>query len=504
MFKSLKAGLLTFAIAVPMIMTPALANTAHTRHNAANGTHNRAAQHSTHNRDGQNARTDGQQAAQPSNTNVRQANDGRNVNGTNTDGRNAQGAHVNGRNNTGAHANGRNTNTARNNGRNQTHRPFIRGYEDGNFHPDRALTRAEFSKMLHNLYGDNAHGRTSTRTANTATNRTNNTGVTNRTTNTTTNTTVNRNAVNNNVDGRNMDGRNVDGRHADGRHMDGRHVDGYHSGGRNMHGRHTDGNYVPNFGINTHRYNDGRTGLTRTRTNMRNVGRGVNNNRTTNPLPLDNTANNFDILDNNVAGTGTRNSNAYGYNTYNRDGNRDGVVRNTANRVGGAIRNTTNRVTNNGAGYSNYNYNNATGVIRANAAPRAMTNNTTNHARGGYRNHTANAGRTFGNVSANHWARNEIHGLHGMGYFSAIDGDSFRADEAVTRTEFFAVLSQIKGQKVTDSNNSGSATITRGEAVAELHKLEGRPTEWTGNMRFNDVHASHPHHRHIMHAVNGH
>jgi len=132
-------------------------------------------------------------------------------------------------------------------------------------------------------------------------------------------------------------------------------------------------------------------------------------------------------------------------------------------------------------------------------------NERTNHSRNG-----THGRMTFGNLPHNHWARNEIQHIHEMGYFSRIDGDRFRADEPVTRSEFFEVLSHIQGRAITSDHHAhnntahGNGTITRSEAVAVLHNLEGRPQEWTGNMRFNDVHEGHPHHAHIMHAVNGH
>jgi len=359
-FKGLTATIAAIAIAAPLTLVSVSAATApHSANNARQNAGRTTEPHAvTQTQDG-HRRVDGR------NVNGHHI-DGRRVDGRHTDGNRADGQRVDGVN--GRRVDGRNHDGVNHNGRNdgmaRRHRPFIRGYEDGNFRPDHALTRAEFSKMLHNLYGERHVAR------------------------------------NTNADIRN----NVDG------------------------ARNTNN-------------------VTRNTTN------GVRN-----------------TVD------GVRNTN--------------GVLRNTTNGVRGAF----DRV---GRNVERAGHNLGRNVERTDR----------NIERGVER--SANT-RNFGNVSNHHWARNEIQAIHGLGYFSRINEDRFRADEPVTRAEFFEVLSHINGRAVNDNiqsnraNRNESGTITRGEAVAVLHRLEGRPEQWSGNTRFNDVHESHPHHAHIMHAVNGH
>jgi len=342
------------------------------------------------------------------------------------------------------------TNTERN------QRPFVHGFEDGNFHPDRALTRAEFSKMLHNLYGNRARDND------------HNDGV---------NHTAHRRGIFG-QEGRNADGRGIigqEGRHDGTRHYDG--VGNYH-GARGA--RHYDG--ARNFGINTYRHHDGHTDLTRdgARTNVRRNARNDNN-------IVRNAA---DGVENVYRGTGR-------------------VVRNTVDGVENATKNTVGRIDNayrtmhnNGNNIYRHNYRNNPGNT-FNRTGATLYNPGVTPLQVDAATHNARGDGRLAHVPANHWARTEIDGIHRLGYFSQINTDNFRADEPVTRNEFFAVLSHIKGERIANENHDTNGIITRGEAVAVLHRLEGRSDEWNGDTRFHDVPESHAHHRYIMHAVNG-
>jgi len=326
---------------------------------------------------------------------------------------------------------------------------FIHGFEDGNFHPDRALTRAEFAKMLHNLYGyragDNNH----------------------------------RNSGNHTAHRRGIIGQ--EGRSADGRGIIGQ--EGRYDGTRHYGGRHYDEqrNVTRNYRDNLYRYRDGHDGAARD-----GVRDGVRQNARHNSA-VRNAANGVE-------------------NVYH---GAERAVRNTTRGVENTARNTTDRIDNAYRAMHNqargtYRHNNRnnpesfnrTGATRYNPAAINHVNvdAATNNTRGA---------RYFANVPDGHWARSEIDGIHRLGYFSRINTENFRADEPVTRSEFFAVLSHIRGERVEDENQNGGQIITRGEAVAVLHKVEGRSTEWGGNTRFHDVPESHAHHRYIMHAANG-
>jgi len=320
-------------------------------------------------------------------------------------------------------------------------------------------------------------------------------------------------------DGRHYDGMQRDGRHTDGvarrntdsifqrnantRNYDSKDLDGYRNGRRAVDGR-VDGlnrlndnmNYANdgvnnrvdrmnhrNDGIVNHRNADGAT--RRHRPFIRGYEDG--NFRPDDPL----TRAEFSQMLHNLYGGRNRERNV----DRNAMMNTDGIRNYTRNVDGARSHNTFGRI------YRNNAYNLSRNAINE-------TRNTTNRMDGA--RHTTDNARVFGNVPHNHWAREEIRELHEMGYFSRIDGNRFSIDEPVTRAEFFEVLSHIKGRTITSDhhvhNNTthGNGTITRAEAVAILHNLEGRPQEWTGHTRFNDVHESHPHHAHIMHAVNGH
>jgi len=424
---------------------------------------------------------------------------------------------------------------------------YIHGYPDDTFHPDAILTRAEFAKILDNLYGLEGLKTRNNTTRNTAAatvkgavnNVTRNIkgAVDNVTRNVTGNTT--KGTVNNNVTRNTMGVTN--------------NVTGNTTGVTNNVTRNTTRNTTNNFTNDNISKNDA-VGMNRNIT----ANKGLVNRNTAVGMNRNNAAG---MTRNNVTrNTAERNLNSRNASRYSTEINRstsNDAHPETAyipmrsargeypyefnmmnrNSIGAAtppagyrgknrtVDNNVNNNVNNNVD-NNVNNNNVTraagGNINTGNLPnmQGMTGVTGTHGTAGTHGVTDTRGLTgtqdltgthgitgtqnraargFTDVPADHWAARHIDNLD---KYIPDHIKSFNPNEPLLREEFNAILSKIKGYEITDAK-PGDATITRAEAISFLNTIEGRAKTWKGGKTFLDVPATHWAHADIMNAANG-